>query len=559
MYSPQFLARLRAYLASGGKEDFGGGIRGLTPTTMPVTPVPVAPTLVTPTRTTLPVTAPTERKRDMFDRMMSGMLPPFMQNGQSPKLQGVMDTFTDKVREGFYAKHPELRRSQSAAPAAQSVSAAPASAPAPGTSTPPPGYRYGIDPEFNYGFLPPVKNDTSGETKKKKDGGTISTGNAKADAAIERGDQRVIRNQEAAATYAAMDNARDGSAIPAHLQQRLDARSSGNSAMDRNDYSPSSGVAGAATPGKYRNFWDRINGGGPGAGYTSPLDWINGGGQGGSYANPGTNIRGLGAIVRDYQLGGIGAVARDAVNGRGFGASGDSFRGGERALLLNAVGAKPAGQEGSIFNFIPESTGEAEEFFKTNRPEKDKEAEGTAGTKGTVAGQAAGGIVDSGVPVNFAKGGIADIPDPAAEAQPPMGNEKELISSAIAAIKGQVEDPRPVLGAFLAKYGEEALRNLVDKVQSGEVDETAARSSGMLKGPGDGMDDRIPAKVEGGQDVLLANNEYIVPADVISALGNGSSDAGAQHMDKMLERVRTAAHGKSTQQKKVSADKVLPA
>jgi hypothetical protein len=470
MYSPQFLARLRAYLASGGKEGFDGGIRGLMPTTMPVTPTST-------------------------------------------------------------------------------------STPAPGMSRPPPGYRYGVDPEFNYGFAAPVKFEKPKEEKKKA-GGNISTGNAKADKAIAEGNQRVIRNQEAAATYAAMDNARDGSAIPAHLQQRLDARPSAGREVNLNRLV---NIANPTAPGQYRNFFDRINGGGPGAGYTGLFDMINGGGMGGSYANPGTNIRGLGAIVRDYQLGGIGAIARDAVNGRGFGASGDNFRGGKRALLLNAVRAKPAGQEGSIFNFIPESTPEAEEFFKTNRPEKDKKADGTKGTAGTVAGQAAGGIVDSGVPVNFARGGIADIPDPAADAQPPMGNEKELISSAIAAIKGQVEDPRPVLGAFLAKYGEEALRNLVDKVQSGEVDETAARSSGMLKGPGDGMDDRIPAKVEGGQDVLLANNEYIVPADVISALGNGSSDAGAEHMDKMLDRVRTAAHGKNTQQKKVTAEKVLPA
>lgn len=473
MYSPQFLARLRAYLASGGKEGFDGGIRGLVPTTMPVTP----------TRTLM-------------------------------------------------------------------------ASPAPGTSTPPPGYRYGVDPEFNYGFAAPVKFEKPKEEKKGA-GGTISTGNKKADERIAAGDQRVIRNQEAAATYAAMDNARDGTPIPAHLQQRLDNRaSSGDSNANRraDDRAAMSG-----TPGQYRNFWDRINGGGPGAGYTSLFDMINGGGMGGSYARPGTNIRGLGAVVRDLQLGGIGALARDAVDGRGFGASGDKFRGGKRALFLNAIRAKPAGQEGSIFNFIPESTPEAIEFLKTNRPEKDQEAAGTAGTAGTVAGQAAGGIVDSGVPVNFARGGIADIPDPAAEASPPMGNEKELISSAIAAIKGQVEDPRPILGAFLAKYGEEALRNLVDKVESGDVDKTAARSEGMLKGPGDGMDDRIPAKVEGGQDVLLANNEYIVPADVVSALGNGSSDAGAERMDKMLDRVRTAAHGKSTQQKKVSADKVLPA
>jgi hypothetical protein len=446
---------------------------------------------------------------------------------------------------------------------AQSGIASLSATPAPGMSRPPPGYRYGVDPEFNYGFKAPVKFEKPKEEKKKA-GGNISTGNKEADRRIAAGDERVIRNQEAAATYAAMDNARDGSAIPAHLQQRLDNRaSSGDSNANRraDDRAAMSG-----TPGQYRNFFDRINGGGPGAGYTSLFDMINGGGMGGSYAKPGTNIRGLGAVVRDLQLGGIGALARDAVDGRGFGASGDKFRGGKRALFLNAIRVKPAGQEGSIFNFIPESTPEAIEFLKTNRPEKDQEAAGTAGTAGTgpkprprPQDLAEGGIVDSGVPVNFARGGIADIPDPAAEAPPPMGNEKELISSAIAAIKGQVEDPRPILGAFLAKYGEEALRNLVDKVESGDVDKTAARSEGMLKGPGDGMDDRIPAKVEGGQDVLLANNEYIVPADVISALGNGSSDAGAEHMDKMLDRVRTAAHGKSTQQKKVSADKVLPA
>jgi len=470
MYSPQFLARLRAYLASGGKEGFDGGIRGLVPTTMPVTP----------TRTLM-------------------------------------------------------------------------ASPAPGTSTPPPGYRYGVDPEFNYGFAAPVKFEKPKEEKKKAAGGPVDYmaggGAAESGQAAAKSD-RYEANQKAAAMYAAQDNARDGTPIPDHLQKYLKSSNSSGSK-----------AAVASTPGQYKNFWDRINGGGPGAGYTGLFDMINGGGMGGSYAKPGTNIRGLGAIVRDLQLGGIGALARDAVDGRGFGASGDKFRGGKRSAILNIFGIPPAGQEGSIFNFIPEKTPGAIKILKTNRPEKDQEAAGTAGTAGTpvVAGQAAGGIVDSGVPVNFARGGIADIPDPAADAQPPMGNEKELISSAIAAIKGQVEDPRPILGAFLAKYGEEALRNLVDKVESGDVDKTAARSEGMLKGPGDGMDDRIPAKVEGGQDVLLANNEYIVPADVISALGNGSSDAGAEHMDKMLDRVRTAAHGKSTQQKKVSADKVLPA
>jgi hypothetical protein len=448
-----------------------------------------------------------------------------MQNGFFPKGQSLYSNWANKVKEGFLAAHPEFGTSESATPADPTPVAPPPvdPAPVPGMLRPPPGYRYGVDPEFNYGFAAPVKFE---KPEKKQTGGTISTGNATADARIAAGDERVIRNQEAAATYAAMDNARDGTPIPAHLQQRLEARTSGSGDVRRAEDM-------SAKTRKYRNFFDRFDGGG----------------KYGTYANPGTDIRGIGAIVRDLQLGGIGAVARDAVDGGGFGASGDRFRGGRNALILNAIGVKPAGEGKSIFNIIPESTPEAIEFLKNNRPEKKT---GTEATRAT-GEKSAGGVI------RYAEGGITDLATRRAPVQPSMGNEKDLISSAIAAIKGQVEDPRPVLGVFLAKYGEEALRNLVDKVESGDVDKTAARSEGMLKGPGDGMDDRIPAKVQGGHDVLLANNEYIVPADVVSALGNGSSDAGAEQMDKMLDRIRTAAHGKSTQQKKVSADKVLPA
>ena len=385
-----------------------------------------------------------------------------------------------------------------------------------------------------------------------------------ADARIAAGDQSVINNQKASAVYAAQDNAKNGTPIPANLQQYLP--NGGGTSVDLNKLvsiangTVPSGNTGAnnrsTSNGQYTSFWDRINGGGPGAGYTSPIDWVNGGGMGGSYANPGTNIHGLGAVVYDLQNGGISALGRDMVNGGGLGASGENFRGGKRAILLNMLGVNPAGQGKSIFNSISSpASPELEQRWADSQRNAWKK-QGTAATTATapvVTNQSAGGVV------RFAEGGITDIPTDSAPAQPEILNEKDLISSAIAAIKGQVDDPRPILGAFLAKYGEEALRNLVDKVESGEVDKTAARSEGMLKGPGDGMADRIPAKVEGGHDVLLANNEYIVPADVISALGNGSSDAGAEHMDKMLERVRMAAHGKPTQQKKVSADKVLPA
>jgi len=436
---------------------------------------------------------------------------------------------------------------------------------------PPPGYRPGIDPEFNYGFLPPVKNDTSekdAKAKKKATGGYVDYmydggDTTKAGAELKSGsgttkDYSTGANTAKQTVAAASERATPGGST----DRQTDGNNGGNSAA-----SVVRAVEAKDTAAKeYLNFWDRINGGGPGAGYKNAWDMVNGGGMNGSYANPGTNIHGLGAVVYDLQNGGISALARDAVNGGGLGASGDKFRGGKYALIGNALGIRPAGDKKSIFNRIPEASPELEKRWAESRkgawkdklPEEERDSKfnlnnllGTPGTPAT--GESAGGLV------RYAEGGIMDIPDSAPPVQPPAGNEKDLISTAIAAIKGQVEDPRPVLGAFLAKYGEDALRNLVDKVESGEVDQTAARSEGMLKGPGDGMNDRIPAKVENGHDVLLANNEYIVPADVVSALGNGSSDAGAEHMDKMLDRVRAAAHGKTTQQKKVSADKVLPA
>jgi hypothetical protein len=50
----------------------------------------------------------------------------------------------------------------------------------------------------------------------------------------------------------------------------------------------------------------------------------------------------------------------------------------------------------------------------------------------------------------------------------------------------------------------------------------------MLKGPGDGMSDDIPATIANKQPARLANEEFVIPADVVSHLGNGSSEAGAK-------------------------------
>ena len=80
----------------------------------------------------------------------------------------------------------------------------------------------------------------------------------------------------------------------------------------------------------------------------------------------------------------------------------------------------------------------------------------------------------------------------------------------------------------------------------------------MLKGPGDGMSDSIPATINNKQPARLANDEFVVPADVVSHIGNGSSDAGAKKLYDMMDRVRRARTGSPKQAKAIHPDRYMP-
>jgi hypothetical protein len=82
---------------------------------------------------------------------------------------------------------------------------------------------------------------------------------------------------------------------------------------------------------------------------------------------------------------------------------------------------------------------------------------------------------------------------------------------------------------------------------------------GYLDGQGDGMSDSIPATIEGKQPARLADGEFVIPADVVSHLGNGSSKAGSKRLYAMLDKVRKARTGRVKQGKQIKADKYLPA
>ena len=102
------------------------------------------------------------------------------------------------------------------------------------------------------------------------------------------------------------------------------------------------------------------------------------------------------------------------------------------------------------------------------------------------------------------------------------------------------------------------------RLAAGGLSDLGGYSDGgrLLRGPGDGVSDSIPAQIGQHQPARLADGEFVVPARIVSELGNGSTEAGAKQLYKMLDRVQNA-RGKTTGKDKVAkntnAAKLLPA
>jgi hypothetical protein len=111
------------------------------------------------------------------------------------------------------------------------------------------------------------------------------------------------------------------------------------------------------------------------------------------------------------------------------------------------------------------------------------------------------------------------------------------------------------------KAAMQPLGNVESAARGGVMSSLGGYSDGgrMLKGPGDGMSDSIPASIANKQPARLADGEFVVPADVVSHLGNGSTDAGARKLYSMMDKIRKARTGKKKQAPAVKADRYMPA
>jgi hypothetical protein len=194
--------------------------------------------------------------------------------------------------------------------------------------------------------------------------------------------------------------------------------------------------------------------------------------------------------------------------------------------------------------------------------------------------------------LGYAEGGNVMLAAGGSYDDEPMGDDVGMASGGIAAyaegglpmkkmslgdgIYRDTDDDTASLGAYEAalkrmekQYGAANLKaQAMPKSGIARLGQMKAMASGglgsysdggrMLKGPGDGMSDDIPAVIGNKQPARLADGEFVVPADVVSHLGNGSTDAGAKKLYSMMDKIRTARTGKKKQAPAVKGDKYLP-
>ena len=156
------------------------------------------------------------------------------------------------------------------------------------------------------------------------------------------------------------------------------------------------------------------------------------------------------------------------------------------------------------------------------------------------------------------EGGATDMPD--RSMTPTMeSNGQMIIERAVEAISGKLteDEAEAAINRFIDEFGSETFAMLRDRVLKDIV--PGAQTEGEITGMGGGMDDMIPGMIGEQQPVAVSPGEYIVPADVVSGIGDGSTDAGVDELNGMLDRVRMERTGTTIQPDPMRSGGILPA
>ena len=142
---------------------------------------------------------------------------------------------------------------------------------------------------------------------------------------------------------------------------------------------------------------------------------------------------------------------------------------------------------------------------------------------------------------------------------PSSNPNTQLIEQTISAVLGQVSQQEAdiIINQFISEFGQEAFEMLRQQALQSVVPN--AQTEGEITGQGKGMDDMVNGMIGTEQPVAVSPGEYIIPADVVSGLGDGSTDGGVQELDGMLDRVRQTRTGTMQQPAPMNTGGVLPA
>ena len=144
------------------------------------------------------------------------------------------------------------------------------------------------------------------------------------------------------------------------------------------------------------------------------------------------------------------------------------------------------------------------------------------------------------------------------------GVEEEVTAQAVAALRGDHPEPQEAITAYIEMFGEEMFGRLRDTViEEMKIEEISGRDEvrgeGMIEGAGAGRDDLIRGSIDGQEDLRVSDGEFIVAADVVSGLGDGSSNAGAKRLEAMMDRVRNTRTGTKKQPSRINEEALMPA
>lgn len=142
----------------------------------------------------------------------------------------------------------------------------------------------------------------------------------------------------------------------------------------------------------------------------------------------------------------------------------------------------------------------------------------------------------------FAAGGLASLPT---RNVPRYDEAQNVVAEARAAMLGEHPARSDAMGRLRDRMGPEAVRAVREE-------------GGRVRGAGGGLDDLVPGTIEGRQRVRLADGEFVVPSDVVSGIGDGSTDQGARKLHEMMNRVRMQKNGTKKQPGRVGRS-VMPA